>query len=254
MHTNLDQSYIESLISNPTDRVPVCFCLDSSYSMWQVVSGETTPTGETTEEIDGVVWNLVSGGVSRYSLMHKGIMEFIDMIKEEPRARASVELFVVSFSDKADCVVRCASVDSFSFPDFEKGRNTNIAAGINLSLDILEERKSKYKQVGVKYYQPILVVISDGNNNVDNDAYEMAKKRIYELERNRKLTTLVISCDEDSNIKELDSISSSGESLKITHDKIESFFYWLSRSVSSYSKGTIEKVTMKKNKTEKIIL
>ena len=65
MHTNLDQSYIESLISNPTDRVPVCFCLDSSYSMWQVVSGETTPTGETTEEIDGVVWNLVSGGVSR---------------------------------------------------------------------------------------------------------------------------------------------------------------------------------------------
>ena len=37
---------VEDLVNNPTPRVPICLCLDTSGSM-DTVEGECVPTGET---------------------------------------------------------------------------------------------------------------------------------------------------------------------------------------------------------------
>lgn len=42
---------------------------------------------------------------------------------------------------------------------------TCMGEGLSLALDLLEKRKTKYKATGVDYYQPILVVMSDGLPN-----------------------------------------------------------------------------------------
>ena len=42
---------------------------------------------------------------------------------------------------------------------------TCMGEGLSLALDLLEKRKAKYKATGVDYYQPILVVMSDGLPN-----------------------------------------------------------------------------------------
>lgn len=39
---------------------------------------------------------------------------------------------------------------------------TCMGEGLSLALDLLKKRKAKYKATGVDYYQPILVVMSDG--------------------------------------------------------------------------------------------
>lgn len=37
---------IQDLVNNPTPRVPVCLCLDTSGSMWRIIGGEYEETGE----------------------------------------------------------------------------------------------------------------------------------------------------------------------------------------------------------------
>lgn len=56
---------IEDLVNNPTPRIPICLCLDTSGSMG-AVEGDFEETGETIFE-DGRVWNLVNGGKTRIS-------------------------------------------------------------------------------------------------------------------------------------------------------------------------------------------
>lgn len=47
-------------------------------------------------------------------------------------------------------------------PKMEAEGMTCMGEGLSLALDLLEKRKAKYKATGVDYYQPILVVMSDG--------------------------------------------------------------------------------------------
>lgn len=60
---------IQDLVENPTARVPICLCLDTSGSM-AAVEGDCVPTGETFFE-DGREWNLVTGGISRINELKK---------------------------------------------------------------------------------------------------------------------------------------------------------------------------------------
>ena len=43
--------------------------------------------------------------------------------------------------------------------------NTPMGEGVRLALDLLDKRKQEYKDKGVDYYQPWLVLMSDGQPN-----------------------------------------------------------------------------------------
>ena len=74
---------IEDLVNNPTPRVPICLCLDTSGSMG-VVEGEYVATGETVYE-DGRTWNVVTGGTSRIDELQKGVEQFYEAIREDEK-------------------------------------------------------------------------------------------------------------------------------------------------------------------------
>ena len=44
-----------------------------------------------------------------------------------------------------------------------------MGEGVDLALNLLEQRKAAYKATGVDYYQPILVLMSDGVYNALTD-------------------------------------------------------------------------------------
>ena len=64
----------QDLVENPTSRVPICLCLDTSGSMG-AVQGDCVDTGKTCFE-DGRQWNLVTGGTSRLDELQKGVKLF----------------------------------------------------------------------------------------------------------------------------------------------------------------------------------
>ena len=141
---------VQDLVENPTPRVPICLCLDTSGSMG-AVEGDCVPTGETVF-MDGREWNLVTGGTSRIDELKKGVQLFYNAIRNDEMAVYSAEICIVSFDSKARCIVDFANIErQENIPDLIAQGDTAMGEGVNLALDLLERRKQEYKDKGVLY-------------------------------------------------------------------------------------------------------
>ena len=125
---------LKDLVDNPTPRVPVVLCLDVSGSM------------------SGVPIRELNAGVGQY----------LSEMQSDELTRYSVETALVTFSTGAECVADFEMADRIQAPELKANGITCMGEGVELSLNLLEQRKTAYKATGVDYYQPILVLMSDG--------------------------------------------------------------------------------------------
>lgn len=228
---------VQDLVNNPTPRVPICLCLDTSGSMG-AVEGDCVPTGETIFE-DGREWTVVTGGTSRLDELKKGVDQFYAAIRDDEIAIYSAEICIVTFDDVARCVVDFANIERQEvIPDFVSTGDTAMGEGVNLALDLLEKRKQEYKDKGVDYYQPWLVLMTDGAPNGDFREYNRAVNRTVDMVNNKKLTVFPIAIGEESDLSSLNKFSPKRPALKLQGLKFQEFFTWLSKSVSKTSQST----------------
>ena len=207
----------EDLVQNPTARVPVCLCLDVSGSM----SG--APINE----------------------LNKGVAQFYDAIQNDDIAFYAAELCIVTFGGfrEATCISDFARLqnydDSVSTPPvLEANGMTPLGEGVNLALDKLEKRKEQYKAKGVDYYQPWLVIMTDGVPNGDEGELERAISRVQSLLSEKKLTVFPIGIGPEASMSVLRRFSKNEDALKLQGLKFSEFFEWLSQSVSKTSQLT----------------
>lgn len=228
---------IEDLINNPTPRVPICLCLDTSGSMG-AVEGDCVETGETVYE-DGRTWNIVTGGTSRIDELQKGVEAFYEAIREDEMAVYSAEICIVTFDNKATCLVDFANIErQENVPELHPIGNTAMGEGVNLALDLLERRKQEYKDKGVDYYQPWLVLMTDGEPNGNDGELTRAINRTVEMVNQKKLTVFPIGIGSEADMSTLNKFSPKRPALKLQGLKFQEFFAWLSKSVSKTSQST----------------
>ncbi len=228
---------IDELLDNPTPRVPVCLCLDTSGSMGTVESGSYEDTGRTVFE-DGKEWRVVTGGSSRIDELQKGVELFLAAIREDEVAMYAAEIAIVTFNDRAECLRNFAGVDTQpEVPAMEPKGNTALGEGVSLALDLLESRKQQYKDTGVDYYQPWLVIMSDGYPNGDSRVLEDAIAKTADLANNKKLAVFSIGIGAEADMKTLTRFSPKRPALRLQGLKFREFFEWLSQSVSRTSQS-----------------
>lgn len=228
---------IEDLVNNPTPRVPICLCLDTSGSMG-AVEGDCIKTGETIYE-DGRIWNIVTGGTSRIDELQKGVEAFYRAILEDEVAVYSAEICIVTFNSKATCLVDFASIErQKNIPQLCSSGETAMGEGVNLALNLLEQRKQEYKDKGIDYYQPWLVLMTDGEPNGNIEELKKAINRTVEMVNNKKLTVFPIGIGSDADMNTLNKFSPKRAALKLQGLKFQEFFAWLSKSVSKTSQST----------------
>lgn len=228
---------IEDLVNNPTPRVPICLCLDTSGSMG-AVEGDCVQTGQTVFK-DGRTWNVVTGGTSRIEELQKGVEQFYKAIREDEMAVYSAEICIVTFDNKATCVMDFANVErQGDVPTLCPVGDTAMGEGVNLALDLLERRKQEYKDKGADYYQPWLVLMTDGVPNGDPVALDRAITRTAQAVNQRKLTVFPIGIGNEADMGVLNSFSPKRSALKLQGLKFQEFFSWLSKSVSKTSQST----------------
>ncbi len=230
----------QALIDNSATRVPVCLCLDTSGSMGLVVADrdQMRETGETVFE-DGQEWSIVTGGTTRAALLKKGLETLKKAVKEDVVARRSIELCIVSFNDRAECITDFCDIDHFKVPEIDPEGETEMGEGINLALDLLEDRKKMYRDYGVSYYQPILVIFSDGENTGSYNSLARARSRISELTESKKLSCFQIGIDEECDIEELTKINPKRPAKMLNSTKFNEFFIWLSKSTGVLSRSAL---------------
>lgn len=200
----------EDLVNNPTARVPVCLCLDTSGSMGG------TPIDELNE----------------------GVRMFYEAIREDDVAIYSAEVGIVTFGKEVQCIVDFASLElQPDAPILSANGMTPMGEAVNMALDLLEQRKNEYKEKGVDYYQPWLVLMTDGAPNGKQAELSVAIERTVELVNQKKLTIFPIGIGEDADMEILAKFSPKRSPLKLQGLKFREFFAWLSQSVSKTSQS-----------------
>ena len=231
----------DDLILNTSSRIPVCLCIDTSASMRRVIDGTGRDTGET-EFVDGKHWRIVEGGKNLLDNMNEGLEAFYKAINSNEQAKLSCELAVVTFDDEARVLEDFGTLDKKRPVRIsETGDNTALGEGISLALKLLETRKREYRKNGVDYYQPWLVIFTDGDAS---DSVAEARQKIRSLEEEKKLTVFTFALSDDVNMKALGELSRRRH-ISLKTDKLEEFFEWLGKSVSTVSMSQVgEKVKL----------
>lgn len=199
----------QDLVSNPTTRLPVCLCLDVSSSM----------SGNPINELS------------------KGVEYFFEAIKSDEIARYSVELSIIVFQSDATVILDFANIDRQRIPSLTANGLTAMGEGVNLALDILEQRKKEYSNKGVDYYQPWMVLMTDGYPTDDTSS---AISRVNQLGKNKKLTLFPVSIGNGADMSILKNFSTfyNNMVLKVTSaEHFKEFFEWLSQSVTVASQS-----------------
>lgn len=200
---NLD----EALIHNPAPRCPCMLLLDVSTSM------DGTPILE----------------------LNRGVQQFIQEVQNDEVAASSVELGVITFGNNVELKSRLTTVEDIrGFSELKAYGNTPMGEAVNLAIDELEQRKTEYKKNGISYYQPWVVMMTDGE---PNDNWTTAATRLRRMAEQKKMVVLCVGIGEHADMKILQNFSVLPPK-KLVGLKFSEFFAWLSQSMQRVSAST----------------
>ncbi|QQZ28205.1 VWA domain-containing protein [Thiothrix subterranea] len=207
MNNDLILKY-EELTDNPTARVPICLVLDVSGSM----------SGEPIRELEN------------------GVSMFFDAIKDDDIAQDSADISIVTFGSQVQVALDFASIHRQVIPNLIASGTTPLGEAVSMAISILEDRKSQYRKTGVDYYQPWLVIMTDGS---PTDDISNASQRACTLESEKKLVIFPIGIGNSADLTQLSKFSGKRPALKLKGMNFKEFFQWLSQSVSRVSQSTV---------------
>lgn len=201
---------LDDLVDNPTSRVAISLCLDASISM----SG--TPMQE----------------------LNSGVASFYEAINHDEIAKFSAEISIVTFGPVQKETDFQTVASQPHPPVLQADGNTPLGEAVKLSLDLLDERKQAYKDNGIDYYQPWLVLMTDGQPNGSAAVLDAQIARVTKLAADRKLAVFPIGIGDQADMSTLSRFSDPRPAFKLQGLNFQSFFSWLSASVSRVSQST----------------
>ncbi len=104
-----------------------------------------------------------------------------------------------------------------------------------MALDCLEKRKQEYKNVGVDYFQPWLVLMTDGKPTTKE--HTEAGPHAVKLEAQGKLVVFPIGIGPRADMTTLAMFSKKNDPLRLNELNFRLFFEWLSKSVVRVSQS-----------------
>lgn len=196
---------LNDLLDNPAPRVPITLCLDTSGSM----------SGDKLKELN------------------RGIAKFYESVRMDCTAASSAEVAIVTFSYQASLIQDFKTIGSCrQAPQIPSASGcTVLGSGVNLALDTLDRQKACLRTVGVDYYQPWLVLMTDGQPCGESPSVtSQAARRCWELEQAGKLVVYPIAIGNDADMNTLSRFTT-GSALRLRGLCFSEFFQWLSASV-----------------------
>lgn len=210
---------IQREAENPMARIPVVIIADTSSSM----NGEKINT--LNKEVEKFFYEINKN--SRNEILKYSLDLAVLGFKYDTQSRETYPTIVNNFN----------IMEYQNVPKFNAFGHTPLGATVNAAIDMLEKRKEMYKLGGIQYYQPMLVIISDGDptDNIVN-----ASKRAIELSLNRKLSVYPVIVGNDGNLDNLQKFTPNKISKRIRTEDLPQVFKWLVSSVKKVSESSID--------------
>lgn len=167
--------------------------------------------------------------------LNRGLKEFEDSILADFTASQRLELAVVTFGSSAQLVSKPSLVGNFEMPTLSASGSTKLVDGMRLAVKLIEERKTWYRETGQNYYRPMIVLITDGEPDPDQDIQGLASELL--LAQEAKKFTLWPLGVKGYNHQKLSLICLESKPMPLAGHKFPEFFKWLSNSIG-ISMGT----------------
>jgi uncharacterized protein YegL len=165
--------------------------------------------------------------------LERGFAAFCDYLHNETLASKRVEVAVVTFGTVASVLVPMQEARSLQPIALSASGTTNMAAGIHLALDIIEDRKHAYKAAGLQYYRPWILLLTDGKPN--NDGFDEAAARLNTAESAKGVIVFAVGAGPRVDYQQLGRLSVQRSPAPLEGLKYTELFAWLSASLSNVS-------------------
>ncbi len=196
--TDLDPVFAQ----NPEPRCACVLLLDTSYSM------EGSPIKELNE----------------------GLHSFKAEVSTDSLASKRVEVSVVTFGGQVNVLNDFTTMDEFSPPDLTASGDTPMGQAISIALDMIDKRKSDYKNNDMQYYRPWVFMITDG---APTDDWSHAASRVRQEEDDKRMIFFAVGV-ENADMNTLSQIAKRTP-LKLKGLAFKELFLWLSKSMQAIS-------------------
>jgi uncharacterized protein YegL len=190
---------------NPDPRCPCVLVLDRSGSM----------AGQPIAELNA------------------GLQQFRSELLGDDLATRRVEIAIVPFGP-------VARGSTFHPPhEFEPqaltaGADTPTGAAVEYAIELVRQQKATYRQYGVMYYRPWIILITDGK---PTDDWERAAQLVHDGEAKKEFAFFAIGVS-GADMETLRKMSVR-EPLQLQGLAFREFFLWLSASLSGVSKSNV---------------
>lgn len=170
----------------------------------------------------------------RIDALNAGLRVLRDDLLGHPLAQKRVEIAIVEFNSVSRVVQDFATAENFQPPTLTASGVTEMAAGINQALDMIQQRKGKYRSNGVPFYRPWAFLITDGHPTSSVD--EVAR-RIHEDEQNKRVVFFSVGV-RGADMACLERLSFKNKPKPLGGLKFKELFLWLSNSLNRVSQST----------------
>lgn len=172
-----------------------------------------------------------SGSMSGMPIMqlNEGVQTFKQEVTQDPLAAKRVEVALVTFGP-VTVESDFHTVPNFHPRELDTTGDTPMGEAITMGIEMIAKRKKEYKENGIAYYKPWIILITDG---APTDDWALAAKRVHEGESAKSFAFFAIGV-EGANMDILKQISVRSP-LKLKGLMFREFFMWLSASMKMVS-------------------
>lgn len=172
---------------------------------------------------------------ARIEALRDGLRAYREFLKNDEEAKIIVETAVIGFSNEAEVLHPFSNIDEMGDVELTAGGWTSMGAALELAIDTIEERKQFYKEEGIDYYRPFLVLITDGapTDLKTKTKMEAIQQKVQGGARERKFIPLFFGTGDANFDKMKQIVGDTGTVTGIDGARFGEFFQWLSQSVSS---------------------
>jgi uncharacterized protein YegL len=154
-------------------------------------------------------------------------------------AARRVEIAIITFDSSVNIVQDFVTAEQFNPPILTAQGLTIMGSAIHKALDIIQERKSQYRNNGIAYYRPWVLMITDGEPQGELDhVVEQAAQRLQGDESNKRVAFFTVGV-ENANMSRLSQIAVRTP-LKLKGLNFIEMFVWLSTSMSAVSHSQVD--------------